>query len=205
LRSLELLSFLKTAHHITGDNKYDAAYRDRIGRGYADHIPVYRRWPGGGEINFSDDELAYLSYDPLLRYERDPKLRAKYLKGLRFTWSQIRSNRNPLWNYISVASGGGRMTAGIREDSRRTLERIPVDMIQWTMSNSHRLDVKFQVGVDRKENRQLTEVLAPDERAVEKWNSNPYRPDGGAAGNAEDDGAYFLLPYWMGRYYKWVR
>ena len=97
------------------------------------------------------------------------------------------------------------MTARIREDSRRTLERIPVDMIQWSMSNSHRLDVKFQVGVDRKENRQLTEVLAPDERPVEKWNSNPYRPDGGVAGNAEEDGAYFLLPYWMGRYYKWVK
>jgi len=204
LRSLELLAFLKTAHHITGDNKYDAAYRDRISRGYADKVTAYRRWAGGGEINFSDDELAYLSYDPLLRYEKDPKLRARYLRGLRFTWSQIRSNRNPLWNYISVASGAGRMTSRIRDDSRRTLERIPLDMILWTMSNSHRLDVKFQVDVDRKENRQLTEVLAPDERPVEKWNSNPYRPDGGGAGNAEDDGAYFLLPYWMGRYYKWV-
>ena len=205
LRSLELLAFLKTAHHITGDRKYDTAYRDRISRGYADHIPLYRRWHGGGEINFSDDELAYLSYDPLLRYEKDPKLRAKYLQGLRFTWSQIRSNRNPLWNYISAASGGGRMTADIREESRRTLERIPLDMIRWTMNNSHRLDVKFQTDVDRKENRQLTEVLAPDERPVEKWNSNPFRPDGGVAGNAEDDGGYFLLPYWMGRYYKWVK
>jgi hypothetical protein len=204
LRSLELLAFLKTAHHITGDNKYETAYRDRIRRGYADHVPLYRRWPGGGEINFSDDELAYLSYDPLLRYEKDAKLRAKYLDGLRFTWSQIRSNRNSLWNYISVASGGGRMTSQIREESRRTLARIPMDMIQWSMKNSHRLDVKFQAGVDRKENRQLTEVLAPDERTVEKWNSNPFRPDGGAGGNAEDDGAYFLLPYWMGRYYKWV-
>ncbi len=204
LRSLELLAFLKTAHHVTGDKKYDTAYRDRISRGYADYIPLYRRWPGGGEINFSDDELAYLSYDPLLRYEKDAKLRAKYLDSLRFTWSQIRSNRNPLWNYISVASGGGRMTSQIRQESRRTLERIPMDMIHWSMKNSHRLDVKFQGDVDRKENRQLTEVLAPDERAVEKWNSNPYRPDGGAAGNGEEDGAYFLLPYWMGRYYKWV-
>ena len=150
LRSLELLAFLKTAHHITGDKKYDTAYRDRVSRGYADHVPLYRRWPGGGEINFSDDELAYLSYDPLLRYEKDPKLRAKYLRGLRFTWSQIRSNRNPLWNYISVASGGGRMTPEIREESRRTLERIPLDMILWTMSNSHRRDVKFRVDVDRK-------------------------------------------------------
>jgi hypothetical protein len=205
LRSLELLSFLKTAHHITGAQKYADAYQDRIRRGYANHMRHYRRWPGGGEINFSDDELAYLSYDPLLRYEKDSRLRATYLDGLRFTWSQIRSDRNPLWNYISVASGAGRMTRAIRDESRRTLERIPMDMIKWRMQNSHRLDVTFAPDKDRKDHRQLTEVLAPDERPVEKWNSNPYRPDGGGNGNSEDDGAYFLLPYWMGRYHGWVK
>jgi len=26
--------------------------------------------------------------------------------------------------------------------------------------------------------------------------------DGGNGGRREDDGAYFLLPYWMGRYHK---
>jgi len=47
-------------------------------------------------------------------------------------------------------------------------------------------------------------VLSPDERPVAKWNSNPYRPDGGSGGAGEDDGAYFLLPYWMGRFHGWV-
>jgi len=202
LRSLELLAFLKTAHHIAGDPKYDAAYRDRIQRGYAEHTRHYRRWPGGGEINFSDDELAYLSYDPLLRYEKDPKLRTIYLDSLRFTWSQIRSDMNPLWNYISVASGAGKLTRNIREESRRSLERVPMDMIEWTVQNSHRLDVKLQTGNDRFSRPQLTEALAPDERAIAKWNSNPYRPDGGSGGRGEDDGSYFLLPYWMGRYLK---
>jgi hypothetical protein len=204
LRSLELLSFLKTTHHLTGDAKYDAAYRDRIARGYAEKMRWYRRWPGGGEINFSDDELAYLSYAPLLRYEKDPTLRAIYLDGLRFTWSQIRSDMNPLWNYISVASGAGRMTRAIRDESRRTLERIPLDLIEWRAQNSHRLDVKFRSDKDRFARPQLTEVLAPDERAVSKWNGNPYIPDGGGNGHGEDDGAYFLLPYWMGRYHGWV-
>ncbi|HXG46400.1 MAG TPA: hypothetical protein VNO52_02155 [Methylomirabilota bacterium] len=202
LRSLELLAFLKTAHHITGNAKYDQAYRDRIQRGYAEHMRHYRRWPGGGEINFSDDELAYLSYDPLLRYEKDPKLRALYLDGLRFTWSQVWRDMNPLWNYISVASGAGRLTPDVREQSRRTLERIPMDMVKWTVRNSHRADVRFEPAPDRFNRPQLTEVLAPDERPVQKWNSNPYRPDGGSDGRGEDDGAYFLLPYWMGRYLR---
>jgi hypothetical protein len=204
LRSLELLSFLKTAHHITREKKYAEAYQDRIARGYADRVPVYRRWPGGGEINFSDDELAYLSYQPLLKYEKDSRLRRVYLDGLRFTWSQLRSDMNPLWNYISVAGGGGRMTRAIREESQRALERIPLDMIEWRVRNSHRIDVRLQKENDRHSHLQLTGVLAPDERPVEKWNSNPYQPDGGG-GNGEDDGAYFLLPYWMGRHHGWVK
>lgn len=200
LRSIELLAFLKTAHHITGDAKYDVAYRDRIQRGYAKHMKDYRRWPGGGEINFSDDELAYLSYDPLLRYEKDPELRAVYLDGLRFTWSQIRRDMNPLWNYISVASGAGPLTPAIREESRRTLERIPMDLIKWSMKNSHRRDITFEPVADRFARGQIKELLPPDERAVSKWNGNPFIPDGGSGGTSEDDGGYFLLPYWMGRY-----
>ena len=204
LRSLELLSFLKTAHHITREKKYAEAYQDRVRRGYAEHVQFYRRWPGGGEINFSDDELAYLSYQPLLKYENDSRLRKIYLDGLRFTWRQVRSDMNPLWNYISVAGGAGRMTRAIREESQRALERIPMDTIEWGVRNSHRIDVQFQKEKDRHGHLQLTEALTPDERPVEKWNSNPYRPDGGG-GDSEDDGAYFLLPYWMGRYHGWVK
>jgi len=32
-----------------------------------------------------------------------------------------------------------------------------------------------------------------------KWNGNPFIVDGGNGGYSEDDGAFFLLPYWMGR------
>ena len=44
----------------------------------------------------------------------------------------------------------------------------------------------------------------PDERPVMKWNGNPFVIDGGAGGKGEDDGAAFLLPYWMGRYHKFL-
>ena len=37
-----------------------------------------------------------------------------------------------------------------------------------------------------------------------RWNSNPFVVDGGAGGHSEDDGAAYLLPYWMGRYYKYL-
>ena len=205
LRSLELLSFLKTTFHITGDRKYQEAYEDRIRHGYANWIPMYRRWSGGGEINFSDDELAYLSWQPLMKYERDSALRKGYLEGLRFTWSQVQPDMNPLWNYISVAAGAGPMTRSIRDDSRRSLERIPMDMIEWTVDNSHRKDIRLQRDNDRFGRMQMVDVLAPDERPVSKWNGNPHVPTGGAGGHGEDDGGYFLLAYWFGRFHGWVK
>jgi len=78
-------------------------------------------------------------------------------------------------------------------------------MIEWSVQNSHRIDVQLAKQKDRFGHVQLTAVLPPDERAVAKWNSNPYRPDGGGGGGGEDDGAYFLLPYWMGRYRGWIQ
>lgn len=204
LRSLELLSFLKVTHHITGDAKYEAAYKDRIARGYADYLLKYRRWEGESEINFSDDELAYLSYEPLLRYEKDPALRAKYLDSLSYTFSKIRTDQNPLWNYITAASGGVKMDAKLKEESLQTLVRIPMDQLRWPVKNSHRQDIEWDKDLDRDGRRQLKLPVAPDERAVSKWNGNPYVPDEGGSGHSEDDGSYFLLPYWYGRMHGWV-
>ncbi|MBI1176427.1 hypothetical protein GC207_03205 [bacterium] len=204
LRSLELLSFLKTAYHITGDEKYERAYRDRIDRGYDQFLLAYRRWQGGGEINFSDDELAYLSIDPLLRYETDSSLRKTYLDELRFVWDTIQPDRNPLWNYISVASGAGKLNAALALDSRETLERIPWLPIDWTVHNSQRIDVHLQSQNNRFGRSELKETVAPDERPQEKWNGDPYVPDSGGDGKYLECGTYFLLPYWMGRYHGWL-
>ena len=96
------------------------------------------------------------------------------------------------------------MTKDIKAESRLTLERIPMDLVEWRVRNSHRRDVKFAPDKDRSERPQLTVALAPDERPVSKWNGNPYSPDGGGNGHSEDDGAFFLLPYWLGRYHGWV-
>jgi hypothetical protein len=72
------------------------------------------------------------------------------------------------------------------------------------MRNSHRADVVFDVRADRFGHRQLAHVLPADERHVAKWNQNPYIPDSGGDGTHEDDGAAWLLPYWMARYHRFV-
>jgi hypothetical protein len=37
-----------------------------------------------------------------------------------------------------------------------------------------------------------------------RWNANPFVVDGGKGGRSEDDGAAYLLPYWLGRYHKFI-
>ncbi len=50
----------------------------------------------------------------------------------------------------------------------------------------------------------LTRVLPTDERCFKKWNADPYEPDEGGDGRVEDDGADYLLPYWMARYHGFI-
>lgn len=147
---------------MTGDAKYDAKLTATVSN------TVTRRRCGSTDAGpaatarlTSDDELAYLSYDPLLRYEKEQMLRRIYLNGLRFTFKQVRLDMNPLWNYITVASGGKRMWSSIRNDAQRTLDRIPNDLIEWGVTNSHRIDVS-SAGEGLVRPHPTTETLAPE-------------------------------------------
>ena len=81
LNSLELLDFLKVAQHITGNARYERAAKELIDKhGYAANTIMQKTiWPP--IVNHSDDELGFLSYYPLLWYERDPDLRRILLGG----------------------------------------------------------------------------------------------------------------------------
>ncbi len=205
LRSLELLSFLKTAYHITGDSKYQDAYQERISKGYAHYTLEYRRWGSiEREINFSDDELYYLSIYPLLKYETDPALRAIYLDGLRFTWTQVQPESNALWNFMSAALEAGPLTPELLADARRSLERSPIDLTRHSVKNSHRMDVRLVQSPDRHGRGFLVRVLAPDERRMHKHNGNPYQADAADGGRELMEPTYWLVPYWMGKYYGWL-
>ena len=204
LRSLELLSFLKTTYHITGDAKYQDAYMDRVQRGYAHYTLEYRRWGSEEwEINFSDDELYYLSIYPLLKYEDNPALRAIYMDSLRFTWSQVQPEMNALWNFMSAALDAGPLSPPLLNDSIRSLERAPQTLVRWNTKNSHRIDVRMNRSPDRHGKDFLVRVLPYDERPLHKHNGNPYIADGGD-GRQLMEPTFWLLPYWMGVYYKFL-
>ncbi len=197
LNALELLSFIKTTEHLTGDAKYGAAYKKAAGKEkYAEQAGRYLELRE--EINYSDEELAMLSFYPLFRYEKDAATLAPLRRALDQWWQNCEREKNPLWTYIYTAGRPGAKLdlAGAAE----TLERIPMDLISWSVVNSDRKDVAMEKAFDREHQRQARRLLPADERPVMKWNGNPFVVDGGHGGFSEDDGAMFLLPYWMGRF-----
>ncbi len=201
LNALELLSFLKSAAHITGAAKYETEYRKvALDLGYAKIACHYAELDP--EINYSDEELAMLSFYSLFRYEKDPALLALYRDALAQWWRNIQREKNPLWTFIySLANPGAAVDL---PGAMWTLKRIPVDLVDWTVLNSPRGDVPLDGGKDRFGKSQTTILLPADERPVMKWNGNPFVVDGGNGGASEDDGAFFLLPYWLGRYHGFI-
>jgi hypothetical protein len=202
LSSLELLSLLRVAYHVSGDSSFLAAYHRLIDQdGYLTYIAQgASNLAPPARYNYSDEELAFLSFYPLLQYEDDPRLRRQLQLALRKLWRHAEAEHNPLWDYIyEVGTGAADYDLS---GALNTLERIPLDTTYWTVHNSQRLDLPLSPWPARDGHRQSLEVIPPDERCTSKWNGNPFELNCNDGGRREDDGAFFLLPYWLGRYYK---
>ncbi|MGD9645928.1 MAG: hypothetical protein AB7U73_09455 [Pirellulales bacterium] len=219
LNSLEILSHLKVADHIVGGPRYAEAAKELIEKhSYAINTVEQKiLWPPQA-VNHSDDELAFLAYYPLLRYERDPELRRIYLTSLERSWQIERPEKSPFFNFIYAAC----RQAGSQSDPAQRPEKayldpteydqeaaiewfreVPADTFEWAVKNSDRLDLGevVQNRFDRKRSRF---VLPIAERRVMRWNGDPYELDGGGDGRSRDDGTFILLPYWMGRYHRLI-
>jgi hypothetical protein len=200
LSSLELLSHLRVADHVTSEEKFAAAYRRLVNQlGYAGNVARFAM-ERPREVNYSDEELAFLSFYPLLRLEDDPRLRKQFQDALRGLWRRAQREENPLWDFIYAVGAGTKDFD--RESALETLEGIPLDTISWTVKNSQRVDLEIDPSRGRFGEMQAKQSIPANERRVMKWNDNPYQLDGGDDGRSEDDGAFFLLPYWLGRYHN---
>lgn len=90
---------------------------------------------------------------------------------------------------------------------KEMLERMPLDLIGYEMDNTHRLDVEFDPTPGQKPTmgwRKDGYALPIDERGHVRQDRDGFalhfREVGGV--NAEQEGTFYLLPYYLARYYK---
>jgi hypothetical protein len=198
LNSLQILSFLKVAHHLTGDAKYDTHYRKLIREhGYLNNTLLSKKvFPD--ENNHSDNQLGFVAWYPILQLERDPAIRGALLSGVRRHYEIIKAENSAFFTFVyaTVDPDYANIPGAIEN-----LRQIPTDRRLWRQENSARADVMFAPRANRFGRRVLLQSLPVDEYCFDKWNADPFAPDGGGDGRVEDDGAAYLLPYWMGRFH----
>jgi hypothetical protein len=208
LGSITLIAGLQLGYALTGKSLYrEEAERLMKEHGYLENIMIdlnrISSTPdviheghnmGDGGWNHSDDEMAFLSYWVLYHYAFDETLKDKFAWVIRNHWEIELPERNALWSLITYATEG----SIDKESVFWHLEGFPWDLVRHDLKNSHRKDLEFLPENFR--GQTTADLLHPDERAIERHNSNPFRLDEGRGGNTELTGDEFLLPYWMGKF-----
>lgn len=202
VNSVEMLSYLQTALHITGDQKYADAMQTLVDKhGYAKNALMPQN-EDPATFTHIDSELLAHAYPALVNYERDAELREQYLNGVHRWFRLNRRDASPYYQFVYALMSRHPETVEIdRLACAHYLRDVPLDMIQWTVDQRQREDVRL-VRRPMVERIQVERLLPPSERALQKWDANPYDAVAGEDGRTENCAVYWLLPYWMGRYLK---
>lgn len=201
LNALQMLSFLRTSYHVTGDDKYMKHYKKLIMEHHylSNTLLSKKEWPD--DNNHSDDQLGYVAWYPILQLETDPVIRRALTQGVRRHYRIVYREKPSFYAFATATVDPNQVDiTGAIEN----LIEIPTDRRVWEQKNSHRADVEHLWRPNRFGKPVLTRVVPADERVFQKWNGDPYTPDDGGDGRLEDDGAAFLLPYWMARYHGFI-
>lgn len=226
LNSVSMLAYLNVALHLTGDEKYRKVAKELRDK-HSYHInamtPKYQKGIGTG--NQSDDEMAFMAFYNLIKYEPDPELRILYLSSFAGAWRLEEPELNPFFNFCFAAVALNETLSNNwgafdlspwpnwLADSVDTLKRFPLDRFDWAHHNSHRNDLIMlskhsAEGLNRESEgrgyRVNGKVLPVDERHFNHWNTDPWRLDSGGGGHSLADGAVFTLPYYMGLYHGFI-
>ena len=195
LNSLELLSFLKFACHITGDDKYQKAYLKLIHEeGYLENASMLNHTNPAWETYF-DLYLALYAFPPLIKYEDDPLLLKAYQHLLDQWFDKHRKVCSPFVNFTYNYLAGGQDELA---HSIFFLKDAPLDLVDWRIDQGRREDLQV-VREPILEDLQVDQLRPPSEYRTIRWDKNPYLSVSGNP-SLERDPVYWLLPYWMGRY-----
>ncbi len=219
--SLEMLSFLKTTYHVTGDEKYEKVYDMLIKKHhYAMNCIQYKC--EDGHVAHIDDQLDFINIYPLIVYTENDAQKEIYKMGLTHHWAYERVERSPFFNIVYGALTNNYCDI---EEAAKSLSEMNLDFVRWPVYNSYRKDIVWDT--EQEEMGVPAQLKYPVEywsRLLVNYDGNQFICDSGAEEFVEintkrtnrtctlpgTSGAnalrasmpyVYLLPYWMGRYY----
>ncbi len=197
INSLEFLTFLSVAYHVSGDDKYRKEFLHlAIDEHYLLNAAQHKK--DDAHVCHIDDNLGFLCMATILRMEEDPAIRKYLLMGLRHHWEYERTEHRAMFNLFYGAFSDNACDLDI---AAKYLREFPIDFVERRIFNSSRKDLIYDTEQEKwGESKQLKEALDIDARVIRNCDSNPFQPDDGNEGGAASP-TTFLLPYWFGRYY----
>ena len=208
-----ITAMLQTAYHFTGKKIYKEKAFELLNRyGYLENLmrpmKVINRAPDDASAlgkllsehwNHSDDEMYFLGYWGLYRYALNDTLKSKFKDAILDHWEIERPEKEGAWNIFTSMTGVKKFDL---PEAVWYLQRYPMDLINWRVVNSKRMDIEH---IPQNFRGQTTkEVLPASELVISKHNANRFTLDGGDENGSYEDSAgdIWLLPYWIGRYFK---
>jgi hypothetical protein len=211
LNSSNIIAMLQTAYHFTKKPIYkEKAFELMKKHGYFENLMRPMKQIGyaaedadehskkmSDAWNHSDDEMYFLGYWGLYRYAFNDTLKTHYKKAIIDHWQVERPEKEGLWNIFTALTGTKDFDLN---EAIWYLREHPLDLIDWTVMNSHRKDIE-KISTNFR-SQTIKEVLPPDERPIQRHNANMFNLDR-TKGNGTSEhsaGDIWLLPYWLGRY-----
>ncbi len=200
LNSFELLAYLKLAAHITGDDKYEDAYKQLIEKeGYLVNASRLNAKNPAWQIYFDLTMEGYL-FPILLKYETDPKLH-KFYAALIKEWMIKQEAGENLINNLTYA-----LATGEKVNIKQTaafLRDAPLDLVDWVIDHRIREDIQL-VRTPILEEIQVSELPPASIRATVRWDKNPWSAVNGNPRQVREP-VFWLWPYWMARYLEIIK
>ncbi|XOV94135.1 MAG: hypothetical protein ACFHWX_05395 [Bacteroidota bacterium] len=211
INASNIVGMLQTAYYFTGKEKYkDKAFELMTEHGYLENLmrPMAKvgKAPEDSDDwskmlseswNHSDDEMYFVGYWGLYNYAFNDSLKHMFKEAIIDHWEAERPEKEGAWNIFTALTGTPEFDL---EEAIWYLQEHPMDLIDWSIMNSHRKDIEFIEPNFREQT--IAEVLPPDERPIQRHNGNMFNLDraGGNGTSEHSAGDIWLLPYWMGRY-----
>lgn len=219
--SLEILSFLKTTYHVTGDEKYNKVFDMLIQKHhYAMNCMQYK--VEDCHIAHIDDQLDFTNIYNLITYTENDAQKEIFKMGLTHHFDYEKIERAPFFNIVYGSLTNNPCDI---ENAAKSLSEINLDLVVWPTYNSYRKDIEIDYSPEELGCApQLKYPVEYSSRLIVNYDGNQFVCDSGveefvnidkksanrAAALPGTSGAngmrtvmpyIYLLPYWMGRYH----